>query len=170
MEEGDSEVTHPVPVERTAPPPAAPAVSTRGSRRGGALALTDLMGGQVQVFFSPLPEPTELIRAGKVRALAVTTATRSEAFPDIPAIGEFVPGYEASAWNGIGAPKNTPVEIIDKLNRQINSGLADPKLKSKLSSLGATVFPVSPADFAKFIDADSAKWAKVISYTGIKPE
>ena len=138
--------------------------------RGGALALTDLMGGQVQVFFSPLPEPTELIRAGKVRALAVTTAARTEAFPDIPAIGEFVPGYEASAWNGIGAPKNTPVEIIDKLNRQINAGLADPKLKSRLSSLGATVFPVSPADFAKFIDADSTKWAKVVKFANIKPE
>ena len=138
--------------------------------RGGALALTDLMGGQVQVFFSPLPEPTELIRAGKIRALAVTTAMRSEAFPDIPAIAEFVPGYEASVWNGIGAPKNTPVEIIDKLNKQINSSLADSKLKSKLSSLGATVLPVSPAEFAKFIEADSAKWAKVVKFANIKPE
>jgi tripartite-type tricarboxylate transporter receptor subunit TctC len=138
--------------------------------RGGALALTDLMGGQVQVFFSPLPEPTELIRAGKVRALAVTTATRSEAFPDTPTIGEFVPGYEASVWNGIGAPRSTPVEIIDILNRQVNLGLADPKLKAKFADLGTTVFPGSPADFGKYVAADSEKWAKVIKFADIKPE
>jgi tripartite-type tricarboxylate transporter receptor subunit TctC len=138
--------------------------------RGGALALTDLMGGQVQVFFSPLPEPTELIRAGKVRALAVSTTARSEAFPDTPTIGEFVPGYEASAWNGIGSPRNTPVEIIDIINKQVNLGLADPKLKSRFADLGTAVFPGSPADFGKFVAADSEKWAKVVKFAGIKPE
>jgi tripartite-type tricarboxylate transporter receptor subunit TctC len=138
--------------------------------RGGALALTDLMGGQVQVFFSPLPEPTELIRAGKVRALAVTTAARAEAFPDTPTIGEFVPDYEASVWNGIGAPRSTPVEIIDILNRQVNLGLADPKLKAKFADMGTTVFPGSPADFGKYVAADSEKWAKVVKFAGIKPD
>ncbi len=138
--------------------------------RGGAPALTDLMGGQVQVFFSPLPEPTELIRAGKVRALAVTTATRADVFPDTPTIGEFVPGYEASVWNGIGAPKNTPAEIVEFINKQVNLGLSDPKLQSRFAALGTTVFPGSAADFAKFVEADTAKWAKVVKFAGIKPE
>ena len=107
--------------------------------RGGAPALTDLLGGQVQVMFDAMPASIEHIRAGKLRALAVTTATRSEALPDIPTVGDFVPGYEASAWFGIGAPKNTPAEIIDKLNKEINAGLADPKMKARLADLGGTV-------------------------------
>ena len=107
--------------------------------RGGAPALTDLLGGQVQVMFDLMPASIEHIRAGKLRALAVTTATRSEALPDVPTVGEFVPGYEASAWYGIGAPKNTPAEIIDKLNKEINAGLADPKMKARLADLGGTV-------------------------------
>ena len=107
--------------------------------RGGAPALTDLLGGQVQVCFGNMPSSIEYIRAGKLRALAVTTATRSEVLPDIPTVGEFVPGYEASAWFGVGAPKNTPAEIVDKLNKEINAGLADPKIKARLADLGGTV-------------------------------
>ena len=107
--------------------------------RGAAPALTDLLGGQVQVMFAAMPASIEYIRAGKLRALAVTTATRSEALPDIPTVGDFVPGYEASVWYGIGAPKNTPAEIIDKLNKEINAGLADPKIKARLADLGGTV-------------------------------
>ena len=107
--------------------------------RGAAPALTDLLGGQVQVMFDTMPASIEYIRAGKLRALAVTTATRSEALPDVPTVGEFVPGYEASAWYGIGAPRNTPAEIIDKLNKEINAGLADPKMKARLADLGGTV-------------------------------
>ena len=107
--------------------------------RGAAPALTDLLGGQVQVMFATLPASIEYIKAGKLRALAVTTATRSEALPDIPTVGEFVPGYEASAWYGVGAPKNTPAEIVDKLNKEINAALADPKMKARLADLGGTV-------------------------------
>src|SRR5262249_36850422 len=116
--------------------------------RGGAPALTDLIGGQVQVMFVGTPASIEYIRSGKLRALAVTTATRSEVLPDVPTVGEFVPGYEASTWFGVGAPKNTPSQIIDKLNKEINAGLADPKLKAQLASLGGTVLPGPPADFA----------------------
>ena len=112
----------------------------------------------------------EHIRAGKLRALAVTTATRSEALPDIPTVGEFVPGYEASAWFGIGAPKNTPAEIIDKLNKEINAGLADPKMKARLADLGGTVLAGSPADFGKLIADETEKWGKVIRAANIKPE
>ena len=125
--------------------------------RGAAPALTDLLGGQVQVMFSPLPASIEYIKAGKLRALAVTTATRSEALPDIPTVGEFVPGYEASTWYGVGAPKNTPAEIVDKLNKEINAGLADPKLKARLADLGGTVLAGSPADFGKFIADETEK-------------
>jgi len=107
--------------------------------RGGAPATTDLLGGQVQVIFSPLPESIEHIRAGKLRPLAVTTATRLEVFPDIPTVGDFLPGYEASGWQGIGAPKNTPAEIIDKLNKEIGVGLADPKIVARIAELGGTV-------------------------------
>ena len=112
----------------------------------------------------------EHIRAGKLRALAVTTATRSEALPDIPTVGEFVPGYEASAWFGVGAPKNTPAEIIDKLNKEINAGLADPKIKARLADLGGTVLAGSPADFGKLIADETEKWGKVIRAANIKPE
>jgi tripartite-type tricarboxylate transporter receptor subunit TctC len=136
--------------------------------RGGALALTDLLGGQVQVIFSPMPEVIETIKAGKVRALAVTTAARSEALPDIPTMGEFVPGYEASTWNGLGAPKNTPVEIVAKLNGAINAALADPKIKARLAALGGMSLGGSPADFSKLIADETEKWAKVVKFSGAR--
>jgi tripartite-type tricarboxylate transporter receptor subunit TctC len=135
---------------------------------GGAPALIDLIGGQVQVMFSPLPESIATIKAGKVRALAVTSAQRSEALPDVPAVGEFVPGFEASTWQGIGAPKNTPAEIVGKLNREINVALADPKIKARLANLGSAPAPMSPADFEKIMVAETAKWAKVIHEADIK--
>ena len=138
--------------------------------RGGAPAMTDLMAGQVQVVFNPVPESMEFIRAGKLRPLAVTTATRSEVLPDVPTLGDFVLGYEASALQGIGAPKETPAEIVDKLNKEINAGLVDPKLKARFADLGAAAFPGSPSDFAKFIATETEKWAKVIKFAGIKPE
>ena len=138
--------------------------------RGEAPALTDLLGGQVQVMFATMPPSIEYIRAGKLRALAVTTATRSEALPDVPTVGDFVPGYEASAWFGIGAPKNTPAEIIDKLNKEINAGLADPKMKARLADLGGTVLAGSPADFGKLIADETEKWGKVIRAANIKAE
>ena len=138
--------------------------------RGSAPALTDLIGGQVQVGFDTLPATIEYIRSGKLRALAVTTATRSEALPDIPAVGEFVPGYEASQFQGLVAPKNTLADIVDKLNREINAGLADPKLKARFADLGLTVFPGSPADFGKLIADETEKWAKVIRTANIKAE
>jgi tripartite-type tricarboxylate transporter receptor subunit TctC len=130
----------------------------------------DLLSGQVQVTFNPLPSSLEFIRAGKLRALAVTTARRQEVLPDIPSVGEFVPGYEATAWFGIGVPNKTPTEIVDKLNREIKAGLADPKLKARLVDLGGETFAGSPEDFAKFIAAETQKWAKVVKFAGIKPE
>ena len=136
--------------------------------RGGAPALTDLMGGQVQVMFSPLPESIATIKAGKVRALAVTSAQRSEALPDVPTVGEFVPGFEASTWQGIGAPKDTPAEIVASLNKEINAALADPKIKARLANLGSAPMPMSPTDFANLIVAETAKWAKVIHEANIK--
>jgi tripartite-type tricarboxylate transporter receptor subunit TctC len=136
--------------------------------RGGAPALTDLLGGQVQVMFSPLPESIETIRAGKVRALAVTTATRSEALPEVPTVGDFVPGFEASTWQGIGAPKDTPAEIVVRLNKEINAALADPGIKARLADLGSVPTPVSPADFAKRIADETEKWGKVIRAANIK--
>jgi tripartite-type tricarboxylate transporter receptor subunit TctC len=138
--------------------------------RGGAPALTDLIGGQVQVMFVGTAISIDYIRSGKLRALAVTTATRSEVLPDVATIGEFVPGYEASNWFGVGAPKNTPSQIIDKLNEEINAGLADPKIKSQLASLGGTVLGGSAADFGKLIADDTEKWGKVIRAANIKPE
>jgi tripartite-type tricarboxylate transporter receptor subunit TctC len=138
--------------------------------RGSVAALTDMLGGQVQVFFDNLPPSLEYIKAGKVRALAVTTARRAEALPDLPTVGEFVPGYEASVWWGIGVPKNTPVEIIDKLNKEINVGLADPKIKAQLAELGAEVLAGSPADFGKLIVQETEKWGKVIKFAGIKAD
>jgi tripartite-type tricarboxylate transporter receptor subunit TctC len=130
--------------------------------RGGAPAMTDLMAGQVQVVFNPVPESMEFIKAGKLRPLAVTTATRSEVLPDVPTVGDFVPGYEASALQGIGAPKNTPAEIIDKLNTEINAALADPNMKARLADLGGDVLALSPADFGKLIADETEKWGKVI--------
>jgi tripartite-type tricarboxylate transporter receptor subunit TctC len=138
--------------------------------RGGAPAMTDLMAGQVQVVFNPVPESMEFIRAGKLRPLAVTTATRSEVLPDVPTVGDFVPGFEASALQGIGAPKDTPAQIVEKLNKEINAGLADSKLQARFADLGATVFVVSPADFGKFIADETEKWAKVIKFAGAKAE
>jgi tripartite-type tricarboxylate transporter receptor subunit TctC len=138
--------------------------------RGAALALPDLMSGRVQVMFDNAASSIEYIRAGRLRALAVTTATRSEVLPDLPTVGEFVPGYEASTFTGIGAPKNTPAEIIDKLNREINVALADPKMKARLADLGGTVLPGSPAEFAKLIADETEKWGKVVKFAGIKPE
>ena len=138
--------------------------------RGAAPALTDLIGGQVQVKFDVMASSIEHIRAGKLRALAVTTATRSEALPDVPNVGEFLPGFEASAWQGVGVPKNTPTEIVDRLNKEMNAALADPKIKARLADLGSSVFSSSPADFGRFIAAETEKWGKVIRTANIKPE
>jgi tripartite-type tricarboxylate transporter receptor subunit TctC len=136
--------------------------------RGNAPALTDLISGQVQVMFDALPSSIEHIRTGKLRALAVTTAMRSEAMPDLPTVGDFVPGYESSQWYGVVAPRNTPAEIVDKLNQEINAALADPKMKARLSDLGGTVLPGSPAGFGKLIAEETEKWAKVIKFAGLK--
>jgi tripartite-type tricarboxylate transporter receptor subunit TctC len=138
--------------------------------RGAAPAITDLLAGQVQIMFVATAASIEYIRAGRLRALAVTTATRSDALPDIPTVNEFVPGYEASGWYGIGSPKSTPTEAIDKLNRAINTALADPKIKAQLADLGSPALAGSPADFAKLIADETEKWAKVIRAANIKPE
>jgi tripartite-type tricarboxylate transporter receptor subunit TctC len=138
--------------------------------RGVAPALTDLLGGQVQVTFASMPSVIDYIKSGALRAFAVTTTTRLEVLPDIPTVGEFVPGYEASAWFGIGVPKNTPAEIVDKLNKEINAGLVDPKLKARFADLGGTVIMGSPADFGRFIAEETEKWGKVIKFAGIKPQ
>jgi tripartite-type tricarboxylate transporter receptor subunit TctC len=138
--------------------------------RGGGPALTELLGGQVQAMFPGTIASIEYIRTGKLRALAVTTATRSEALPDLPTVGDFVPGYEASLMDGVGAPKNTPAEIVDKLNKEINAGLADPKIKARFADLSAIVLPGSPSDFGKLIADETEKWAKVVRAANIKPE
>jgi tripartite-type tricarboxylate transporter receptor subunit TctC len=138
--------------------------------RGGGAGLTDLLGGQVQVMFVSTVSSIEHIKTGRLRALAVTTATRSDEMPDIPTVGEFVLGYEASAWFGVGAPKNTPSQIIDKLNEAINAGLADPKIKARLADLGGTPLVGSPAEFGKLIGDETEKWGKVVKFTGIKAD
>src|SRR5262249_10013932 len=138
--------------------------------RGVAAALTDLLGGQVQVAFGSVPSSIEYIKAGKMRALGVTTEIRTQALPNIPTVGEFVPGYEATAWYGIGALRNTPVEVIDQLNKEIHAGLADPKIKARLTDLGGTVFAVLPADFGKFIVEETEKWGNVIRALSIKAD
>ncbi len=138
--------------------------------RGGAPAITAVIGGQVQVFFSPLPEPIEQIKAGNLRALGISTAARWEAFPDLPTIGESVPGYEASTFYGIGAPRGTPAEIVETLNREINAALADGTMKTRIAELGGTVLPGSSADFAKFVAAETEKWAKVVKFAGAKAD
>jgi tripartite-type tricarboxylate transporter receptor subunit TctC len=138
--------------------------------RGGAPALTDMISGQVQVMFDNMPTSIEFIRTGKLRALAVTTATRSELLPDLPTVADFVPGYEASAWYGVGVPKGTPDEIIDKLNKVVNGILADPQSKARLSDLGAAVITGSPADFGKLITDETEKWGKVIRAANIRAD
>jgi tripartite-type tricarboxylate transporter receptor subunit TctC len=138
--------------------------------RGGAPALTDLISGQVQVMFLSPAASIEYIRSGRLRALAVTSATRWEGLPELPTVVDFLPGYEASVWFGVGAPKNTPSEIIDKLNKEINAGLADPKIKARFADLGSTVLPGSPADFGKLMADETEKWAKVIWAANIKAQ
>jgi tripartite-type tricarboxylate transporter receptor subunit TctC len=138
--------------------------------RGSAQSLGDLLGGQVQVSFDPLAASIEYIRSGKLRGLAVTTAARSEALPDLPTVGDFVPGYEASGWNGLCAPRNTPAEIVDKLNKEVNAGLADAKVKARLANLGVTTLAGSSADFARLIAEETEKWSKVVRATNIKLE
>jgi tripartite-type tricarboxylate transporter receptor subunit TctC len=138
--------------------------------RGGALAMNDLLGGQVQVMFDTMPESIGHIRAGTTRALAVTTAVRASVLPDVPTVGEFLPGYESSAWYGIGAPRGTSADIVATLNREINAALADAKIKARLADLGGTVITGSPADFGKVLADEVAKWAKVIDAAGIRPK
>ena len=139
--------------------------------RGDPQVIADLLGGQVQVFFGAVPASIEFVRTGKVRALALTAATRSDALPDVPTVADFVPGYEASAWLGIGAPRNTPAHIVEMLNQAVNAGLADPKLKARLADLGGTALSGgSTTDFGKLIADETEKWAKVIKFAGIKPE
>jgi len=138
--------------------------------RGGAPATTDLVGGQIQVIFSPVSESIQHIKADKLRALAVTTATRLDVLPDVPTVADFVAGYEASGFAGIGAPKNTPAEIIDMLNKELNAGLADAKIKGRIVELGGTVLGGSPAAFGTIISDATEKWARVIKFAGIKVE
>jgi tripartite-type tricarboxylate transporter receptor subunit TctC len=132
--------------------------------------MPDLMSGQVQVSFAPIPQTIEFVRTGKLRALAVSTPKRLASLPDIPTIGEFLPGFAADGWYGLGAPKNTPPEIVNQLNRTVNLALADPKFKAQLAGLGVDPLPMAPAEFGKFIAADIDKWAKVVKFAGIKPE
>jgi tripartite-type tricarboxylate transporter receptor subunit TctC len=138
--------------------------------RGGGPALIDLLGGQMQVMFEPTVAALEFIRSGKLRALAVTTTTRSEVLPDIPTVSEFVPGYEASQWYGIGAPKDTPPDVVATLNKEINAALADPKLRARLADLGGIPTPMTPAEFAKLIADETEKWGKVVRTGNIKAE
>jgi tripartite-type tricarboxylate transporter receptor subunit TctC len=138
--------------------------------RGSAPMVTDLMGAQVQAAFDALPASIEYIRAGKLRALAATTSSRLEVLPDVQTVSEFLPGYEARAWAGIGAPKNTPPELIDKLSKEISAALSDSKIKARLADLGGFPMPMTSAEFGKFVAAESEKWAKVVKFAGIKPE
>jgi tripartite-type tricarboxylate transporter receptor subunit TctC len=138
--------------------------------RGGALALTDMLGGQVQVMFDNLPTSVEYVKTGKLRGLAVTSATRSHVLPELPVVADFVPGYEASAWYGLGAPKGTPPEIIDKLNKTVNAILADPVAKARYADLGASLLPGSAADFGKLNADETEKWGKVVKFCGAKAD
>jgi len=138
--------------------------------RGGAPALTDLMGGQVQVMFDNLPTSAEHIKAGKLRGLAVTSTDRSAVLPDLPTVADFLPGYEASAWYGLAAPKNTPGDIIDKINKATNAILADPKVQARFAELGASLLPGSAADFGKLLVDETEKWGKVVKFAGAKPD
>jgi len=141
---------------------------THVAYHGSAPAIADLLAGQVQVYFAPMSGSIEQVRSGKLRALGVTTAARAAALPEVPPIGDFVPGYETSTWYGIGAPKNAPRAIVEKLNQAINAGLADPRMTARLAALGSSPFPVSPAEFGKFIADETAKWAKVIKFARIE--
>ncbi len=143
---------------------------THVAYRSSAPVITDLLGGQVQVYFMPISAGIEYVKAGKLRALGVTTATRAEALPDVPVIGDFVPGYEVSAWYGIVAPRNTPTAIVEVLNKEINAGLSDAKLKARLADLGSSPFVASSAAFGKFLADETDKWAKVVKSAGIKPD
>ena len=138
--------------------------------RGGALALTDMLAGQVQVMFDNVPTSAEHVKSGKLRGLAVTSTTRSEVLPDLPTVADFVPGYELSAWYGLGVPKGTPAEIIEKLNKETNAILADPKAKARFTELGASLLPGSPADFGKLLVDETEKWGKVVKFSGAKPD
>jgi tripartite-type tricarboxylate transporter receptor subunit TctC len=138
--------------------------------RGQGPAMTDLLGGQLQVIFATTPGTTEYVRTGKLRALAVTTRERADALPDVPTVAEFVPGYESSQWYGIGAPKGTPAEIVNKLNRETNAALVDPRMKARLADLGGTMLPGSPADFAKLIASEIEKWGRVVKFAGIRAD
>jgi tripartite-type tricarboxylate transporter receptor subunit TctC len=138
--------------------------------RGGAPATTDLVAGHIQAIFSPVSESIQHIKAGQLRALAVTTTTRLDVLPDVPTVGDFVPGYEASGFAGIGAPRNTPAEIIDLLNKELNAGLVDSKIKGRIVELGGTVLGGSPAEFGTILSDATEKWAKVIKFAGIKAE
>jgi len=138
--------------------------------RGAPPAVTDLIGGRVQVVFDTFAASIEFVRAGKLRALAVTTATRSPALPDVPSLNDFLPGYDASTWLGIGAPKNTPPDIVEKLNKEINAVLADPAMEARIANFGYTAFASSSAEFGKFIAEDIQKWAKVVKFAGIRPD
>jgi tripartite-type tricarboxylate transporter receptor subunit TctC len=138
--------------------------------RGAAPALTDLLGGQVHLMFDNMPSSIEHIRAGRLRPLAVTATARLEGLPDVPTVADFLPGFETSAWAGIGAPKNTPAEIIDQLNRETNAALADPKLKARVADLGGMVFPLSPAEYAKRVAEETEKWGKVVKFSGARPD
>jgi tripartite-type tricarboxylate transporter receptor subunit TctC len=138
--------------------------------RGASPALSDLLGGQVQVYFPTVPPVIEFIKEGKLRALAVTSTTRAETLPSIPSVSEFVPGYEASGWSGIGAPRGTPADIVEKLNQEINAALADPKIKSRISDLGAAAIAGSASDFGKLISDETEKWAKVVKFAGIRAD
>jgi len=138
--------------------------------RGAAPALTDLLGGQVHLMFDNMPSSIEHIKAGRLRPLAVTATARLEGLPDVPTVADFLPGFETSAWAGIGAPKNTPAEIIDQLNRETNAALADPKLKARVADLGGMVFPLSPAEYEKRVAEETEKWGKVVKFSGAKPD
>jgi tripartite-type tricarboxylate transporter receptor subunit TctC len=138
--------------------------------RGQASALTDLLGDQVQVDFPPMPPAIQYVKAGQLRALAVTSTKRSELLPDLPTVDDFLPGYEASSLAGLGAPKNTPAEIIETLNKEVNAALSDPKFKARLAELGGAVLSGSPADFGKLMAEKTEKWGKVVKFSGAKPD
>ncbi len=138
--------------------------------RGSAPALTDMISGQVQVMFDNIPTSIEHIRAGKLRPLAVTGTTRSDLLPDIPTVSDFIPGFEASSWYGLGAPRNTPADVIDKLNTTVNAILADPAVKKRFADMGATLITSTPVNFGKYVAEETEKWGKVVKFSGAKPD